>query len=128
MSIGGRHEHAHALRTSKGASTAKSCVGTGARVTFLPSLTNSFTHYTLAPVSAMQPVIRHLVGAWNDTEVETSVYLNNSKYMPVNRPARWQFLFFHEYPVHGGDANRPFFLQALGQPQPVTSVPNTLPK
>jgi hypothetical protein len=104
---------------------AQKLIATGARVTFLPPFNDQFAHYTLAPASSMRPFLHHLLGQWSDNAIETS----------AASPNAWEFLFFHEYPVFGGDLDssttpatfRPFFLQALGAPSPLTAPPKQYP-
>lgn len=96
---------------------AKRFLQSGASVTFLPPFDQQLAHFTLRPAKGMVPVLRNLVGAWTDAEVDEA----------AGSPHGWQFLFFHEYPVHGGDSSSPFFLQALGTPNPLTTIPTKLP-
>jgi hypothetical protein len=92
-------------------------VGSGARITFLPPFDQQLTHFTIRPAKSMVPVLHNLVGVWDDAEIDQA----------AGSPHGWQFLFFHEYPVHGGDSGSPFFLQALGKPSPLTAAPSKLP-
>lgn len=100
---------------------AKRFLASGASVTFLPAFADQLTHFTIRPASSMVPVLHTLVGAWTDAEIDQA----------AGSPHGWQFLFFHEYPVHGGDGTaaspEPFFFQALGAPRPLTTPPASLP-
>jgi hypothetical protein len=120
----GRHAY-EGVATIRGVSMdvslARKVLATGARVTFLPAFADQLTHYTIRPVISMVPILHNLVGAWKDAEIDDA----------AGRPHDWQFLFFHEYPMHGGDgppsAPNPFFLQALGAPNPLNQTPTKLP-
>jgi hypothetical protein len=115
----------NARGTSMDVDNAKKLIATGASVTFLPPFADQRAHYTLAPVASMRPFLRDLLRPWSDNQIAVG----------AATPHAWQFLFFHEYPVFGGDLDssatpatlRPFFLQALGTPQPLTTPPTTIP-
>lgn len=102
---------------------AKRFFDSGAKVTFLPSFDDQLTHFTIAPATSMSPFLRNLLGQWNNDEIDRS----------AATPHDWQFLFFHEYPVYGGDRNAttgvvsPLFFQALGPPKPISAAPKQLP-
>ncbi|MCA9623463.1 MAG: hypothetical protein KC731_30790, partial [Myxococcales bacterium] len=96
---------------------AQALIRTGARVTFLPAFDAQLAHYTLAPGSAIPPMLRTVLGQWTDDEIATSAKL----------PAGFNFLFMHEYPMYGGEPARSFFEVALGKPQPLLVEPTTLP-
>lgn len=104
---------------------ARQLIATGASVTFLPAFDQQRAHYTLAPAKDMLPFLRRMLGQWNDQEIEISAAAPNG----------WEFLFFHEYPVFGGELDttatpptfRSFFLQAFGAPKPLTAPPTKIP-
>ncbi|MEZ4314526.1 MAG: hypothetical protein R3F14_41445 [Polyangiaceae bacterium] len=92
-------------------------MSSGASITFLPAFDKQLEHFTLRPVSSMNPVLRTLMKEWDDAAVDRAAAF----------PGQWQFLFFHEYPAHGGDPGRSFFAQALGKPNPQATAPSKLP-
>jgi hypothetical protein len=104
---------------------ARQLIATGASVTFLPPFDDQFNHYTISPASRMRPFLHHLLGQWSDQAIEQSASV----------PHNWEHIFFHEYPVFGGDLDstttpasvRTFFLQALGAPSPLTTPPRKYP-
>jgi hypothetical protein len=92
---------------------------TGAAMTLLPDKAEQEAHYVLSPAGQMNPFLRNLLGKWTDAEIEAS----------AQTPGRWEFLFFHEYPVYAGERGpkdggfTSFFQQALGAPNPLPPPP-----